>query len=114
MNLRGGVTALRSNLDQSRRELCLFVGDDVLVNHVAQSFVMPLEQRKDRLIVEPFQRWYLPCPTRGGKYAVDSPLIAAGPQVEPLLFILRYPLRVLNRFAVHIGDPQRAIGPGAE
>ena len=46
--------------------------------------------------------------------AVDPPLLAAGAEVEPLLPVVGDPLGVLDDGAVHVGDPECAVGAGLE
>ena len=42
------------------------------------------------------------------------PMSRAGAQVELLLHFRGNPLGMLDRLAVHVGDPQRAVGPGGQ
>ena len=45
---------------------------------------------------------------------VDASFLAAGAEVDLLLHIGRDPLGMLDDRAVHVGDPERTVGPGLE
>ena len=61
--------------------------------------------------VEPGDRAGLPIDRED---PVDPPLLAAGAEVEPGLPVVGDPLRVLDDGAIHVGDPEGAVGPGLE
>ena len=85
-----------------------------LLDHVALPAAGAVErgdQPGGRELVEPRDRARRPADR---KHAVDAAHVAAGPQVELLLHVQRNPLGMLDRLAIHVGDPQRAVGPGGQ
>ena len=45
---------------------------------------------------------------------IDPALLAAGAKVEPFLPVVGDPLGVFDHVAIHVGDPERTVGPGLE
>ena len=46
--------------------------------------------------------------------AIDAPMVVAGTQIQSLLPLDRNVFGMFDHGAIHVRDPQRAVGPGAQ
>src|ERR1043165_7471869 len=84
--------------------------DQQLLNHVALPSAGTVDRPGQPKTVERVEPLELPWPFASRINSIKSSAVLAGAQIYARLDFLQNPLRVLNHVAVHVGDPQRAVG----